>query len=115
VAYDDVAAERVRRVLSGRRDVVERKMMGGLCFMVAGGMCCSVSDRGLMVHVGPSALERALEEPHVRPVEMRGRQLRGFVRVEAAGYRTAAQLQRWVQRGLDFVSEKPPGGHQRRR
>jgi hypothetical protein len=106
MAYDETTAERVRNVLSGRRGLVEKKMMGGLCFMVNGGMCCSVSGRGgLMVRVG--AHERMLGEPHVQPVEMRGRTMTGFVRVAPEGYRTDAALRTWIERGLAGVAARP--------
>jgi hypothetical protein len=104
MAYDTEAADRVRTVLSGRSDVVEKRMVGGLSFMVGGAMCCGVTATGLMVRVGPGGLDQALTEPHVRPMKIGGRALRGFVLVEPAGYRTDAALARWVERGLDFVS-----------
>jgi TfoX/Sxy family transcriptional regulator of competence genes len=101
MAYDEKTAERVRDVLSGRRGVVEKKLMGGLCFMVDGSMCCSVSGRGgLLIRVGGEAHERMLAEPHVAPMEMRGRAMTGFVRVAPDGYRTAAALRKWIERGL---------------
>jgi TfoX/Sxy family transcriptional regulator of competence genes len=108
MAYDEQTAERVRKVFSGRRDVVEKKMMGGLCFMVKGAMCCSVSGRGgLLVRVGAQAHEQTLREPHVKPMEMRGRTMTGFVRVAPDGYRTDAALKKWVERGLDFIATRP--------
>jgi TfoX/Sxy family transcriptional regulator of competence genes len=108
MAYDEATAERIRKLLSDRRDVVEKKMMGGLCFMVKGAMCCSVSGKGgLLVRVGPDVQEKVLREPHVKPMEMRGRIMTGFVRVDADGYRSAPALKRWVERGLDFVLMLP--------
>jgi TfoX/Sxy family transcriptional regulator of competence genes len=108
MAYDEITAERVRDVLSNRRDVVEKKLMGGLCFMVGGAMCCSVSGRGgLLVRVGVQAQERALAEPHVAPMKMAGRTAKGFVRVAPEGYRTKAALKKWIARGLDFVATLP--------
>jgi TfoX/Sxy family transcriptional regulator of competence genes len=108
MAYDEKTAERVRKLLSGRRGGVEKKMMGGLCFMVNGGMCCSVSGRGgLMVRVGAQAHERMLAEPHAQPVEMRGRTMTGFVRVSPEGYRTDAALKKWIERGLAGVAARP--------
>jgi TfoX/Sxy family transcriptional regulator of competence genes len=108
MAYDEKTAERVRKLLSGRRGVVEKKMMGGLCFMVQGGMCCSVSGRGgLMVRVGAQAHERMLGEPHVQPVEMRGRTITGFIRVGPEGYRSDADLRTWIERGLEAVAARP--------
>ncbi len=81
MGYDEETAERVRRVLAGRRDVVEKKMVGGRSFMVSGSMCCGVTRTALMVRVGPEAYERTLAEPHVRPMEFAGRPMSGFVRV----------------------------------
>jgi len=107
MAYDEATACRVRRALSNRSDIVEKKMMGGLSFMVGGRMCCRVSGAGFMVRVGPDALERMLAERHVRPTEFAGRRLAGFVRVEPEGYRTDKALASWVQRGIDFVSTLP--------
>ena len=108
MAYDEETAERVRKLLSGRRDVVGKKMMGGLCFMVNGRMCCVVSGKGgLLVRVGPDAFARVLSEKHVEPMEMRGRVMTGFVRVAPEGFRTDAMLKRWVERGLAFVTAMP--------
>ena len=107
MAYDEKTAERVRQALADRRDVVEKKLMGGLSFMVNGGMCCSVSGRGgLLVRVDPAAHEQTLAEPHVSPVEMRGRVVSGFVRVAPEGYRTAAALKKWIGRGLGAASAR---------
>jgi len=108
MAYDEETAERVRKLLAGRGDVVAKKMMGGLCFMVGGNMCCIVSGKGgLLVRVGADAFARALAEPHVEPMEMRGRIMTGFVRVAPEGYPTNAALKKWVQRGLAFVTTMP--------
>jgi TfoX/Sxy family transcriptional regulator of competence genes len=104
MGVDEKAAERVRQVLSVRRDVVEKRMVGGLSFMVNGSMCCGVTGSALMVRLGPEGIERALARPHVRRMEFAGRPLAGFVLVDPAGYRTQAALASWVQRGIDFVS-----------
>ena len=110
MAYEEKTAERVREILSGRRDVEEKKLMGGLCFMVRGHMCCSVSGRGgLMIRVGAEAQDKMLREPHVRPIEMRGRTMTGFVRVAPEGYETESDLRTWLKHGLDFVATLPPG------
>ena len=106
--YDTHAADGIRFLLSHRPDVVERKMMGGIVFMVGGNMCVTASGRGgILVRVGPEAQARALKESHVKPVSMAGRSMTGFVRVMPEGYRTAAALKRWVKRGLDFVTTLP--------
>jgi hypothetical protein len=109
MAYDEQMAERVRQVLADRHDVVERKMMGGLCFMVRGGMCCSVSGKGgLLVRVGAAAHESALREAHVQPMKMGRRVMRGFVRIAPDGYRTDIQLRNWVLRGVACAESLPP-------
>ena len=113
--YDIRAADGVRVLLSDRHDVVERKMMGGLVFMVGGNMCVVVSGRGgLLVRVGADVQARVLKEPHVKPMTMAGRIMTGFVRVAPEGYRTAATLRKWVKRGLDHVETLPAKPAKRR-
>src|ERR1043166_4882513 len=108
MAYDENTAARVRTALAGRRDVVEKKLMGGLCFMVTGGMCCSVSGKGgLLVRVDIEAMDRVLLEPHVAPMKMGGRVMRGFVRVAPEGYRSDAALKKWIERGIVAADALP--------
>ena len=108
MAYDEATAGRLRKLLSARSDVFEQPLMGGLCFMVRGHMCCAVSGRGgLLVRVGPDAPASVLGEPHASPVEMRGRVMTGYLRVAPEGYATAAGLKKWVTRGVDFVATLP--------
>jgi len=108
MAYDLVTAERVRHLLADRGDVAEKKMMGGLAFMVKGGMCCSVSGRGgLLVRVGPDAA-KLVKEPQVKPMRMAGRVVKNFVSVMPESYRTPAQLKKWIERGVAFTTTLPP-------
>jgi hypothetical protein len=114
--YDIQAADGIRVLLNDRHDVVERKMMGGVVFMVRGNMCVTASGRGgILVRVGPEAQARALKEPHVKAVTMAGRSMTGFVRVMPEGYRTAAALRKWVKRGVDHVSTLPAKAARRKR
>ena len=108
MSYDQEAAGRVRRMLSGRDDVVEKKMVGGLSFLVNGNLCCGITGPALMVRVGAAGRDQALREPHVRPMEFAGRALAAFVRVDPAGFAADDALAGWLQRGLDFVSGLPP-------
>lgn len=107
LSYDLEAAERVRRLLSGRGDVVEKQMVGGLSFLVNGNMCCGVTGMALMVRVGAESREQALLEPHVRPMLFAGRALSGFVCIDPVGYAADDALASWVQRGLGFASGLP--------
>lgn len=98
MAYDEGLAQRIRQRLSGP-DVAERKMFGGLAFLVGGRMCCGVQDQDLMVRVPKDQHAQLLKEPHVRPMDFTGRSLAGFVYVSAAGMRSDATLQRWLAVG----------------
>jgi TfoX/Sxy family transcriptional regulator of competence genes len=106
--YDEITAERVRDVLLGREDVVEKSLMGGRCFMVNGNMCCSVSARGgLLIRVEEATRAELLKKPHVSAMQMGGRPVKSFIRVAAEGYRTDASLRKWVGRALDCVAKLP--------
>ncbi len=95
---------RLRGLLSHRGDVSEKRMIGGLCFMVDGKMCFGVNNSGLLVRVGPQARKRFLTMPHVRSMRLAGKALTGYVLVEPAGFKSDASLKRWVQRGFDFAA-----------
>ena len=75
-------------------------MMGALCCLADGAMCCGVTGSALMVRVGRDAFDQALERPHVRPLKIGKRATRGFILVDPPGYRTAAALTRWLEQGL---------------
>lgn len=100
MAYDEKLAERVREVLSGRRAVTEKRLMGTLAFMVNGSMCCSVGRDGLLVRVDAEERERLLEDPLVSPMKLGKRTMKGFVRVAAEGIKTRARLVKWLDRGI---------------
>jgi len=108
MAYDEDMAYRIRAVLAGQEGVTERKMFGGLAFMVNGHMCCGLTKGDLMVRVGPEQHEEALAQPHAREMDFTGRPMRGMVSVDPAGYETDEALQAWVDRGLAFVTSLPP-------
>lgn len=104
MAYSEELAMRVRVVLEDRDDVVEKKMFGGLCFMVAGSMACGIMGDDLLSRVGADAFEAALARPHARIMDFTGRPLRGFVIVAAAGVRTPAALGKWVHESVSFAT-----------
>jgi TfoX/Sxy family transcriptional regulator of competence genes len=100
MAHDEKTAARVRRSLSKHGAVVEKPMMGGLAFMVDGAMCCSVGKDSLLVRVGTEGREAALALPHVKPMKLGARVMKGFVRVAPEGFATAPALKRWLAVGI---------------
>jgi TfoX/Sxy family transcriptional regulator of competence genes len=111
MAYDEDLANRIRELIAGEPGVVEKKMFGGLAFLIGGHMSVSVSSKGgLLLHVPPEDTESLLAKPHAAPFEMRGRAMQGWLRVEADGVKTKQQLERWVQRGVSYARSLPPKG-----
>ncbi|MGH2653170.1 MAG: TfoX/Sxy family protein [Actinomycetota bacterium] len=108
MAYSERLASRVREILDEGGDVDERKMFGGLAFMVNGHMCCGVIREDLMLRLGTDGTEQALKEPHVRPMDFTGRPLKGFVFVGPGALRTEARLRHWLRLARDFVDQLPP-------
>jgi TfoX/Sxy family transcriptional regulator of competence genes len=107
MAFDETLAARVRRALASQRGVAERRMFGGLCFLIRGNMCCGVVGDRLMVRVGPDAYEEALSRPHASEMDFTGRPLRGMVYVTMEGLRSEAALMGWVRRGSTFAGALP--------
>ena len=114
MAYDEALAERVRAALAGRDKVVEKKMFGGVAFMIRGHMSCGVVNQTLMVRIDPAREAALLEEPGARPMDFTGRPMRGFLHVEGIGLAGAA-LRRWVKRAADFAESRPPKARPTRR
>ncbi len=108
MADDEALARRVRRALADHPTVIEKKMFGGVAFMLAGHMCCGVVNDDLMVRVGPEKFDEALARPHARPMDFTGRPLKGMVYVGPEGYRSDADLAEWVRRGVNYALSLPP-------
>ena len=107
MAYDEALADRVRDVLALRADVSERKMFGGIAWMLGGNMACGVLGEELIVRVGPDEYERALGEPHTREFDFTGRPSRGIVVVGGEGIAGDEELAGWVDAGADFAATLP--------
>jgi TfoX/Sxy family transcriptional regulator of competence genes len=108
MAYDEDLANRVRELIAGEPDVTEMRMFGGLAFLVGGHMSVGASGQGgLMVRVDPAETDALVSRAHVRPFEMRGRAMQGWLRVDAEGLRTKRQLEPWVTRGVAFARSLP--------
>jgi len=109
VAYDEDLANRIRELISGKADVAEQQMFGGLAFLIGGHMSVAVSGQGgLLLRCDPAETEALLRKPHAGPFEMRGRAMNGWLRVTPEGVQTKRQLERWVARGVAYARSLPP-------
>jgi TfoX/Sxy family transcriptional regulator of competence genes len=111
MAYDEDLANRIRELMAGEAGVIEKRMFGGLAFLIGGNMSMAASGQGgLLLRVDPDGADALLKKPHARPFEMRGRAMRGWLRVDPAGVRTKRQLAPWVKRGVEYARSLPPKG-----
>jgi TfoX/Sxy family transcriptional regulator of competence genes len=108
MAYNEDLAARVRALLAEQADLSERKMFGGLAFMVQGNMCCGIVREELMVRVGPERYAAALTQPHAREIDFTGRPMTGMVMVAPDGLASDVELEEWVGQALAFASSLPP-------
>ena len=108
MAYDEAVAARVRRAVGRRQGLTEKKMFGGLAFLLRGHMCCGVVGDELMVRVGPEEYQTALANPHARPMDFTGKPLTGFVYIAPRGLASDRNLDSWLRKATAFVSTLPP-------
>ena len=108
MAFDEQLAQRVRNLLDGQPDVTERKMFGGIGFMVGGNMCCGVIGDELIVRLDPARAEELLESEHgARPFDFTGRPMRGWLFVSPAATADDGDLEKWVDRAETYVASLP--------
>ena len=109
MAYDETLANRLRELLAGEHGITEKKMFGGLAFLLNGHMTVSASEQGgLLARVDPAQTDAALARPHASLMEMRGRTMDGWIRVAPEGIKTKRQLEPWVKRSLSYVKTLAP-------
>ena len=108
MAYSESLALRIRQSLAGRRGFAEKKMFGGVGFLLHGNMCVGIWHASLIVRLGPEQGAAALKEPRVVPFDITGRPMKGWVMVEPDGIETDEQLADWIRRSIEFVSMLPP-------
>ena len=108
MAFNEELALRIRQSLGEQTGVTERKMFGGLCFMVHGNMLGGVMGDEIIVRVGAERYKDALKQPHAREMDFTGRPMRGFVVVASEGIASDERLNEWVQRGAQFATSLPP-------
>jgi hypothetical protein len=107
MAYDEGLIERVRDALGNDPEIIEKRMFGGLAFMVQGNMALGLMTDDLMIRVGAEQLGKALARPHTRKMDLTGRPMKGFIIVEAEGYEDDKDLATWVKQGVDCARSLP--------
>jgi hypothetical protein len=108
VAYDEELAGRIRDLIAGEPDLTEQKMFGGLAFLIGGNMAIAASGQGgLLVRVDPAETETLVARSTAHPFEMRGKQMAGWLRVDAEDVRTKRELAVWVKRGAAYARSLP--------
>ena len=107
MAYDELLVERVRKALRGKGEISEKKMFGGICFLLGGKMCCGILKEVLVARVNPKESSALLKTPGVRPMDFTGRPMKGFLYVSQKALKSAPQLNAWLKRCLLFASSLP--------
>jgi TfoX/Sxy family transcriptional regulator of competence genes len=109
MAYDEELASRLRELVQGDNGVTEKRMFGGLAFLINGNMAVSASGQGgLLLRVDPAETAELVEDPNARRFVMRGREMDGWLRVDTDSLSTDRQLQQWVARGVAYARSLPP-------
>ena len=108
MAFDEKLAERIRHKLGKKPGLTEKKMFGGVAFLLKGNMCCGVHKDELIVRLDPDATEQALARPHTRVFDLSGgRPMKGWILVQPAGLASAAALEKWIDTGLAYARSLP--------
>lgn len=108
MAYDEELANRIRELLAREADVTEQKMFGGLAFLIGGNMAVAASSQGgVLMRVDPASSDELVATTSAQPMEMRGRTMRGWLRVDDGDVRTERQLASWVERGASYARSLP--------
>lgn len=107
MAYDQVLAQRIREILGDIPGLQEKKMFGGVGYLIRGNMACGVHGNGLIVRVGPERSQEALDRPHTRVFDMTGRPMIGWIVVDPGGIAQETDLKQWVAQGIEFAQTLP--------
>ncbi len=108
MAYDERLAERIRAKLKGTKGLTEKKMFGGVGFLVNGNMACGVNKQDMIVRLSDEESEAALKKAHIKPFDMTGRPMKGWIVVEPSGLATEKALQAWIDQSVTFAKSLPP-------
>ena len=107
MAYDIALADRVRKVLKARKGISERKMFGGITFLLNGNMCCGVVNEDIVLRLGEAGATRALKRSHSRPMDFTGKPIKSMVYVAPKGFQTDAALRKWIEPAVDYARSLP--------
>jgi TfoX/Sxy family transcriptional regulator of competence genes len=107
MAFDESVAARVRQALARQKGITERKMFGGVAFLLNGNMCCGVLDNLLVLRLGPEEAAVALREAHTRVMDFTGKPMKSMFYVAPEGYTSESALREWVHRAVSFASSLP--------
>ncbi len=108
MAYDKKLAQRVRNLLHEEPGYSEKKMFGGVCYLLHGNMACGIIEGDLIVRIGPKGYQSALKLPHTRKLDITGRDMKGWVMVSRQGHDSNQNLAQWVKKGMEFSRTLPP-------
>lgn len=108
MAYDEAFAERIRKTLGKRKGLVEKKMFGGIAFLLNGNMCCGIHKDELIIRIDPDATDSVLAKPHTRRFDLTGRPMNGWILVAPRGIASDAQLGKWVAVATKYAGTLPP-------
>jgi TfoX/Sxy family transcriptional regulator of competence genes len=108
MAYDEGLAQRIVELLEEKPGFTEKKMFGGICFLLSGNMACGIINEDLIVRVGSERYEASLKLPHTRKLDITGKPMKGWVMVSWKGYETDEDLSKWIQQGLHYALSLPP-------
>ncbi len=107
MAYEEKVADRLRRALGPQKGLIERKLFGGITFMLRGNMCCGVVGDRICLRLGNEGATKALRELHTAPMDFTGKLISTMVYLEPAGYQSGAALKKWVERAIKFSATLP--------
>ena len=108
MAYDEAFAGRIRKTLGKRKGLVEKKMFGGVAFLLNGNMCCGIHKDELIIRIDPDETDAALARPHTRRFDLTGRPMNGWILVAPKGIATDSQLGKWVAVAVQYAGALPP-------
>jgi len=107
MAYDEKLASRARKLLAKRKAIGEKKMFGGVAFLLNGNMCCGVHGKELIIRLNPEETDQALAKPHTRIFDITGRPMKGWIMVKPEGVANGRALVKWVGLGVDYAASLP--------